>query len=87
MGLAFLREGAVKEKRNPHPGKPPNQWGAQLRWRDLKVAKESAAAALRRAKQRESRTEYLHHHPRHHSLRCSGRGWVLRLRLWRDSDS
>ena len=27
MGPAFLRERAVKEKRNPHPGKPPNQWG------------------------------------------------------------
>ena len=73
----------MKEKRNPHPGKPPNRLGDQPGQRDLKVSEKSAAAVLRRAKQSESRTDNLNHWPRHHSLRCSGRAWVLRLRLWR----
>ena len=37
----------MKEKRNPHPGKPPNRPGDQLRRRDLKVAEKSAIAGLR----------------------------------------
>ena len=73
----------MKEKRTPHPGKSPNQWGNQPRWRDLKVTEKSAAPGLRRAKESESHTDHLNHGPRHHSLRCSGRGWVLRLRLQR----
>ena len=72
----------MKEKRNPHPGKPPNQLGDQPRQRDLKVTEKSAAAGLRRAKQSESHT-YLNHWPwtpQPEMLR-----WVLalRLRLWR----
>ena len=35
----------------------------------------------------ESHTDHLYHHLGHHGLRCSGRGWVLRLRLWRSEDS
>ena len=73
----------MKGKRNPHPGKPPNQQGDQLRWRDLKVREKSMAAGLRRAKQSDRGTDHLYHHPGYHSLRCSGRGWVLRLRLQR----
>ena len=41
------------------------------------------AAGQRRAKQSESHTDHLHHCPRHHSLRCLGRDWALRLRLRR----
>ena len=40
MGLA-LWEGAVKENRNPHLGKPPNQQRDQPRWGDLKVAEKT----------------------------------------------
>ena len=34
-------------------------------------------------KQSEKPTDHLNHWHRHHSLRCSGRGWVLRFRLQR----
>ena len=37
----------------------------------------------RTAKQSESCTDHLKHCPGHHSLRCLGKGWVLRPRLWR----
>ena len=47
------------------------------------MAKKSRAAELRRGKQSESCTDHLHHHPGHHSLRCSGGDWALRLRLQR----
>ena len=50
---------------------------------ELKVAKKSSAAVLKTAKQSESHTDPLNHCPGHHSLRCSGEGWVLRLMLWR----
>ena len=73
----------MKEKRNPRPGKPPTRWKDQQRWRDLKVAEKSAAAGLRTAKHTESHTEHWNHQPRHHSLKHSGGGWALRLRLWR----
>ena len=74
----------MKEEGNPHPGKPPNQKGDQLRWSELKVAEKSAAAALRKAKQSERHADYLHQHPGQHSLIHSGRrGWVLRLRIQR----
>ena len=73
----------MKEKRNSHPGKPPNQWRDQPRWRDLKVTKKSTAAGLRRAKQSESRRDHLHHCSGHHNLGCWGGGWALRLRLQR----
>ena len=69
----------MKEKRNPQPGKPPRK--DQPSQRDLKVAEKSTAAALRRAKQSQSSTDHLNHWPGHHSLRCMGRGWALRLRL------
>ena len=32
---------------------------------------------------RATHTDHLYHRPGHHSLRCLGRGWKLRLRLWR----
>ena len=70
----------MKEKRKPHPGKPPNQWGDQVRWRDLtflKVTDKSAVAGLRRAKQGESCTDHLEHY----RLSYLGWGWALRLRL------
>ena len=73
----------MKEKKNPHPGKPPNSWKDQLSQRDLKVAKKSTTVGLRMAKQSESHIDHLNHQPRHHSLRCLGGGWMLRLRLWR----
>ena len=74
--------GAVKEERNPHPGKLPNQLGDQPRQRDLNVSEKSTAAGLTKAKQSESRTNHWYHLPGHHSPRHSDRGWVLRLRLW-----
>ena len=40
----------MKEKRNLYPRKPPNRWGDLPRRRDLKVAKKSAVAGLRREK-------------------------------------
>lgn len=57
--------------------------GDRQRQRNLKAAEKRAAAGLRRAKHSESCTNHLHHHPGHHSLRGSGRGWELRLRLQR----
>ena len=81
-GLA-LQRGAVKEKRNAQPGKPPYWQGDQPRRRDLKVAKKRAEAGLKRAKQSESCTNHLLHHPEHHSHRCLGGGWALWLRFWR----
>ena len=62
----------MKEKRNLHPGKPPNGLGDPPRQRDLKVSEKSVAAGLRTAKQSESHTDHLNHLPGHHSLRCSG---------------
>ena len=50
---------------------------------DLKVIEKSTAAGLRTAEQSESSTDHLNHWPGHHSLRCSGWGWALRLRIWR----
>ena len=41
----------MKEKGNPHRGKPPNPWKDQWSQRDLQEAKESAAAGLRTEKQ------------------------------------
>ena len=73
----------MKEKRNPHPGKPPNWQKDQLSRRDLEVTKKSAAAGLRTAKQSKNRTNHLNHWPGHHSLRSLGGGWALRLRLLR----
>ena len=46
----------MKEKRNLHPGKPPNIQGEEPRRRDLKVVEKSTAAGPRRAKQSESHT-------------------------------
>ena len=73
----------MKEKRNPHPGKPPNPQKDQPHRRDLKVTQKSAAAGLRMEKQSDSHTDHLKPRHRHHCLRCSGGGWALRLRLWR----
>ena len=77
MRLAHLK-GSCERKKEPTP------WQATLlmgRQKDLKFTKKSAAAGLRRAKQSESCTDHLYHHPGHHSLRCLGGVWVLRLRL------
>ena len=54
-----------------------------LSWRDLKVTEKIAASGLRTAKESESNTDHLNHHPGHHILRRLGGGWVLRLRLGR----
>ena len=81
-GTSTLR-GSCDKERNPQPEKPPNWQGDQSRRRNGKVTEKSTAAGLRRAKHSGSYTDYLHHHPRHHSLRGSGGGWVLILRLWR----
>ena len=59
----------MKEKRNPHLEKPPDHQEDKPRWRDLKVAKKSAAAGLRRAGRSERCTEHLYHCPRYHNLR------------------
>ena len=55
----------------------------QLRQKDLKVTTKRAVAGLRRAKQSEGQTGYLHHHPGHHSRKHLGVDWGLRLRLQR----
>lgn len=57
-----------------------NDW---LSWQYLRVAKKSAAAGLRTTKQSESQRDHLNHWPGQHSLRFSGGGWTLRLRLQR----
>ena len=62
----------MKENRNPHPGKPSNEWKDELSWREVKVAEKSVIAGLRMEKKSESHTDYLNHWYRHHSLRCSG---------------
>ena len=54
----------MKEKRNLHPGKPPNQRKDQPSWRDLKVTEKSASAGLRMEKQSESHTDHLNHQHR-----------------------
>ena len=43
----------MRGKRNPHPGKPPNQPGDRPRRRDLSVAGKREAAGRRSAKQSE----------------------------------
>ena len=55
-------EGAEKEERNPHHGKPPNWWGDHPRQRDIKATEKSAVAGLRRAKQRGSCKHHQYHH-------------------------
>ena len=46
------QEGAVKDERNPHPGKPPNRWGDQPGWwGKLRASEKSTADRLRREKQ------------------------------------
>ena len=50
---------------------------------DHKVDEKTTAIGLRRAKQSERYTDPSAEQPRHHSLRHSGRDWVLRLRIWR----
>ena len=56
MGLASC-EGAVKEKGNPHPGKPPNQQKDQASGRELQDTEKSSAAGLRTKKQSERERE------------------------------
>ena len=71
----------MKEKKNPYPGKPPNWQKDQPSWQDLKVTKKITIAGLRTTKKSESCTDHMNHQPGHHSLRCSGGGWALRLSL------
>ena len=71
----------MKKERNLNPGRPLNGWENQPGWRmNLEAPDKSTAARLRRAKQRDTLTDYQYHHMGHHSLRHSGRGWVLSLR-------
>ena len=51
--------------------------------KDQKASEKCAAARLRRAKQRDSCTNHQHHRPGQHRLKCWGRGWELRLRIWK----
>ena len=51
----------------------------------LKTSEKSAAAGLRRMKQRENHTNNWFHFLRLHRLRHSHRGWALRLKLWRSA--
>ena len=44
---------------------------------------EKCSSWTEEGKKRKSYTDYLYHHLGHHSLRCLGGGWALRLRLWR----
>ena len=66
-----------------HARKPPNPQKDQPSWRGLKVTEKSAAVGLRMEKQNESHTDHLNHWQRHHSMRRSGVGQALRLRLYR----
>lgn len=81
-------EGTVKEERFLHTGRCPDWWGDQLAEKgSSRTLQKSAAAGLRRAKQREVHTEGQCHHLAHPSLRYSstgaGRSRILRLGLWR----
>ena len=49
----------MKEKRNPHPGKPPKQGKDQWSQRDLQDTEESAGAGMRTEKQSERSTDHL----------------------------
>ena len=76
-GISTLERELLKWKGNYTLGHQPRQ-------RDLKVVEKSAAAGLRREKQRDRHTQTIcTTTPRHHSLRCLGGGWALRFRLWR----
>ena len=76
-------EEAVKEERNPHPRRPPNWDQPGLGRGEPQRHGKGTAADQRRAKQKESFTDYQYHCPGPHCLRHSGRGLVLRLGLWR----
>lgn len=78
----------MKQERFPDPEKPLHQWrdkpGQKGNFRDLK---ESAAASVQQAEQRETSTEGPCHlatfsRPRHVSAETC-RGWVLKLKLHR----
>ena len=71
----------MKEKRNPHTRKLPNQQKDQPSQRDLKVTEKSAAASLRTEKQSERHTDHLNHLHGQQSLRILGGGWALRQAL------
>ena len=75
--------GIVKEEKNPHPGKPPNKWGDQLRLRGNKALEKITTSGLGRAKERQSHAEYWYHLLGHYSLRCSEWCWALILSLQR----
>ena len=72
----------MKKERTPYHGKPPNLWGDQPRWCDLRALEKSTETGLVRAKQRATQTISTTI-PGHHSLTCLEGGWALRLGLWR----
>ena len=70
MGLVLLR-GSFERGKESTPQKPLNWQGDQPKWGDLKVLKKSTAARLRKAEQRQSRTEHWYRLMAHHRLRTS----------------
>ena len=72
----------MKEEMNMHTGRPPDGW-SQDQGGALKPQRISAAAGLRRAKQKESDIDHWYNRLVHQSLRNSGRSWALRLGLQR----
>ena len=47
----------MKEERNPHPGRPWSWWGT------IKASEKRATAGLRKAKQKDTYTDYPYHCP------------------------
>ena len=75
--------GSCERKKKLYSGKPPNQRGDQLKWRDLKVSEKSKEAGLRKIKSSESCTDHRYHCPGTPQTKMLKWGLVLRLRLWR----
>ena len=82
-GPALLRGSHARGKESA-PWEATQLMGRAARTQgNLSASEKSAGAGLRRAKQRESRTDHWHHCLGLHSLRHLGAGWALRLGLWR----
>ena len=76
-----VRTGAVLLRVSCEIGKEPTPWN-HLTDCEIKATEKSIAAGLGRAKLKESQKDNQYHTaPRHHSLRCSGRDLVMKLRL------
>lgn len=71
----------MKEKRNSHPGKPPDQWKDQPSRRDPQDNRKKHSSRYENQKA-ERCTEHLNHWHRRHSPRCSGGGWALGAETW-----